>query len=121
MRQIAVIAASALLALAVAAKAQAAGGDAKQQAQEVFNNRCSACHGAQGKGDGVASKSLTPAPRNFVDTAWQKTVSDDYIEKIIREGGASVGKSPLMPPNPDLNAQPQVVTELRLVVRAFGK
>lgn len=104
-----------------AAAAQAAGGDAKQQAQEIFAGRCTPCHGAQGKGDGAASKGLTPPPRNFSDPAWQQSVTDDHIEKIIKYGGAAVGKSPAMPANPDLNAKPQVVIELREIVRGFGK
>ena len=60
-------------------------------------------------------------PRNFSDPAWQKSVTDEHIETIIKYGGAAVGKSPAMPANPDLNSKPQVVTELRLIVRGFGK
>lgn len=116
------IAATLLSASLVAAPPRAsAQGDAKQQAQEIFAGRCTPCHGAQGKGDGAASKGLTPPPRNFSDPAWQKSVTDDHIEKIIKYGGAAVGKSPAMPANPDLNAKPQVVTELREIVRGFGK
>lgn len=96
-----------------------AGGDAKAQAQEIFANRCTPCHGASGKGDGPASKGLTPPPRNFSDPAWQASVTDDYIEKIIKYGGAAVGKSPAMPANPDLMAKPQVVTELKNIVRSL--
>ena len=98
-----------------------AGGDAKQQAQEIFNGRCTPCHGPNGKGDGPASKGLTPPPRNFSDPAWQKSVTDEHIETIIKYGGAAVGKSPAMPANPDLNSKPQVVIELRQIVRGFGK
>jgi mono/diheme cytochrome c family protein len=127
MKRIGAMTAATLLALAVAATApsraaaQAAGGDAKQQAQEIFNGRCTPCHGPSGKGDGAASKGLTPPPRNFSDPAWQKSVTDEHIEKIIKYGGAAVGKSPAMPANPDLNAKPQVVIELRQIVRGFGK
>jgi mono/diheme cytochrome c family protein len=126
MKRMHAITASTLLALALAAAApdraaaQAAGGDAKAQAQDIFKNRCTPCHGATGKGDGAASAGLTPPPRNFGDPAWQKSVTDDHIEKIIKFGGAAVGKSPAMPANPDLMAKPQVVTELKNVVRGFG-
>lgn len=95
------------------------GGDPKAQAQEIFANRCTPCHGPSGKGDGPASKGLTPPPRNFGDPAWQDSVTDDHIEKIIKFGGAAVGKSPAMPANPDLMAKPQVVTELKNIVRGF--
>lgn len=119
------ITAATLLALAVAvaperAAAQGAGGDAKAQAQEIFANRCTPCHGPKGHGDGPASKGLTPPPRNFGDPAWQQSVTDDHIEKIIKFGGAAVGKSPAMPANPDLMAKPQVVTELKNIVRGLG-
>ncbi|MBX3025954.1 c-type cytochrome [bacterium] len=116
-----IAAALALSPLALPYRAAAQGGDARQQAQEIFAGRCTPCHGAQGKGDGAASKGLTPPPRNFSDPAWQQSVTDDHIEKIIKYGGAAVGKSPAMPANPDLNAKPQVVIELREIVRGFGK
>jgi mono/diheme cytochrome c family protein len=126
MKWICAMTAATLIAFAVAmaapsqAAAQAAGGDAKQQALEIFNGRCTPCHGPNGKGDGPASKGLTPPPRNFSDPEWQKSVTDDHIEKIIKFGGAAVGKSPAMPANPDLTAKPQVVSELRQIVRGFG-
>jgi hypothetical protein len=30
-------------------------------------------------------------------------LSNDHIRKVIKEGGASVGKSPIMPPQADLS------------------
>lgn len=101
------------------AAAPAAGG-AGQQAKAIFDQRCTPCHGAGGAGDGVASASLTPKPRNFTDGAWQASVDDAYLEKIIKYGGAAVGKSPSMPGNPDLN-DPAVLTALKDVVRSLKK
>jgi mono/diheme cytochrome c family protein len=86
--------------------------------QEIFTQRCVACHGANGQGDGPASASLNPKPRRFADPDWQKEVSNEYIEKIIKLGGAAVGKSAAMPSNPDLN-DPNVVAGLRTIVRGF--
>jgi hypothetical protein len=51
---------------------------------------------------------------------WQKSVTDEHLAKIILEGGAAVGLSPLMPPNPDLADKPQVVDALVAVIRSFG-
>jgi mono/diheme cytochrome c family protein len=93
---------------------------AKKEAQEIFASRCTPCHGAKGHGDGPASSGLTPPPRNLSDPEWQKSVTDDHIEKIIKFGGAAVGKSVAMPPNPDLMSKPQVVSGLRELVRSFG-
>jgi mono/diheme cytochrome c family protein len=89
-----------------------------EKGKEIFAQRCVACHGATGGGDGPASAALSPKPRKFADPDWQKQVTDEYIEKIVKLGGASVGKSPAMPSNPDLN-DPQVVAGLRTVVRSF--
>ena len=86
--------------------------------KEIFAQRCVPCHGATGHGDGPASASLNPKPRVFADPAWQSQVTDEYIEKIVKLGGAAVGKSPAMPSNPDLN-DPTVVAGLRTVVRGF--
>ena len=94
-------------------------GDPVAKAVEIFNQRCVPCHGATGQGDGVASKGLTPPPRNFGDPAWQASVTDEHIEKIIRYGGAAVGKAPAMPANPDLT-DPAVLAALRAHVRSLG-
>jgi len=111
------LAAGCLAALLAAAPATAS--DADKEAQEIYAGRCTPCHGAKGAGDGAASAGLTPKPRNFSDPAWQASVTDEHIEKIIKFGGVAVGKSPAMPGNPDLNAKPQVVIELREIVRDF--
>lgn len=94
---------------------------AQKAADELFANRCTPCHGVAGRGDGAASASLTPRPRNFHDPAWQKSVPDEYIEKIIQYGGSAVGKSAAMPANPDLGDKPDVVAALRKKLRAFGQ
>jgi len=94
--------------------------DPAAKAKEIFANRCVPCHGSIGQGDGPASASLNPKPRKYADKAWQASVTDEYIEKIIKLGGAAVGKSPAMPNNPDLN-DPAVVAALKDIVRSFGK
>lgn len=93
--------------------------DPKREAQEVFASRCAACHGPAGQGDGPASAALKPKPRDLQDPAWQRSVTDQHIERIIEGGGAAVGKSPLMPPNPDLAGRP-VIQALREHVRGLG-
>ncbi len=89
-------------------------------AKQVFAERCSACHGPSGKGDGPASAALNPKPRNYGDKAWQASVTDEQIRKTIIYGGAAVGKSPVMPSSPDLDGKPEVVDGLVKMVRAFG-
>jgi hypothetical protein len=95
-------------------------GEAQAQAMSIMNQRCTPCHGSSGKGDGPASASLNPKPRNWTDRAWQKVTPNEEIEKAIVYGGAAVGKSAAMPANPDLQDKPQVVVALRNLVRGFA-
>lgn len=103
-----------------AAAAPAAAGDPKAEADQIFTTRCAVCHGATGKGDGVGAAALNPKPRDYADAAWQKSVTDDVLAKVILEGGAAIGKSPLMAPSPDLKDKPEVVKALVAKVRAFA-
>lgn len=72
------------------------------QGATIFEMRCSVCHGREGKGDGPASRNAAISPRDLTDSNWQQSVSDEQIGKVIRNGGPVIGKSPAMPPNPDL-------------------
>ena len=92
---------------------------AMEQAQTIFATRCAMCHGSGGKGDGPAGAALNPHPRDMTDAAWQKSVTDEHIEQIIAGGGPAVGKSPMMPANPDLASKPDVIKALRQLVRSF--
>jgi cytochrome c551/c552 len=92
-----------------------------QQAKLLFDNVCSTCHGLDGTGNGPASESLNPKPRNYTDAAWQSATTDDDLKKIIVEGGQAVGKSGMMPPQPQLKDQPQVLAEIVKIIRGFGK
>lgn len=112
--------AAAPVATAKSPAPQAASAPAKL-AEEIFVSRCVTCHGPQGKGDGPGSLGLVPPPRNLSDAAWQATVTDEYLEKIIAYGGIAVGKSAGMPPNPDLMAKKEVVAALRAKVRSLAK
>jgi mono/diheme cytochrome c family protein len=67
-----------------------------------YAERCAACHGERGRGDGIASSSLTPRPRDFSDARWWGARSDAEIAAIIRDGGARHGLSAAMPAQADL-------------------
>ena len=66
-------------------------------AKGAFGTTCVTCHGATGAGNGPASAALNPKPANFSTAAFWEGKTDAELLKAIREGGASVGKSPLMP------------------------
>jgi len=102
------------------ATAPAAGG-AAEEARSMFTTLCSTCHGTSGTGDGPAAANLDPKPRNYTDKAWQASVTDEQLKQIILGGGASVGKSAMMPASPQLQDKPEVVAELVKIVRSFGK
>ena len=95
--------------------------DPTAEAAEIYESRCTVCHGKTGKGDGDGSAALDPKPRDFTLAEWQESVTDDHIQKIVVYGGAGVGKSPTMPANPDLDAKPEVVKELVVYVRNLAK
>jgi cytochrome c551/c552 len=91
------------------------------ESRGIFSQRCATCHGADGKGNGPAAAALSPKPRNYTDKHWQASVTDDQLKQTIVGGGASVGKSAMMPPNPDLTNKPDVVAGLVTMVRSFGQ
>jgi len=57
---------------------------------------CSPCHGTRGNGRGPMVVLLNPKPTRHSDTAYMKALSDDYLFRLIRDGGPAVGKSPMM-------------------------
>jgi mono/diheme cytochrome c family protein len=90
------------------------------EAKKLAETRCANCHGPAGKGDGPSGATLNPRPRDLTTKEWQKSVSDAQVRSIILKGGPALGKSPLMPANPDLESKSQVVDELVRIVRGYG-
>jgi hypothetical protein len=112
--------AAVLCLIASVSPAQEIPAAATAEADTVWAQRCTTCHGGGGKGDGAAAAALTPKPRDFTLAAWQTSVTDEHIEKTILEGGQAVGLSMLMVANPDLAAKPDVVKALRAHVRSLA-
>jgi mono/diheme cytochrome c family protein len=77
--------------------------DSGATGQKIFQTRCFVCHGRDGRGSGPASQGLPQKPQDLTDPTWQGNVTDDQIKTVIRAGGAIMGKSGAMPPNPDLS------------------
>lgn len=114
------IALGTLAALGACSKAKPKAYAIPDESRDIFTKRCAACHGETGRGDGPAAANLNPKPRDYTNAAWQASVTDDQLRSIIVSGGFAVGKSPLMPPNPDLESSPAVVEGLVGIVRSFG-
>lgn len=86
------------MAMAFAAPASAAD-DAKLKATaHLYDTYCAQCHGVQRNGKGVNTVGLSVQPRDHSDNKGMSSIPLDEMSKAIRDGGASVNKSALMPP-----------------------
>ena len=72
---------------------------------KLYQTRCAPCHGPDGKAATPTAQALNPKPRDHTDGAYVNQLSHEHLVKVIKNGGPAVGKSPIMPPNPDLNDQ----------------
>lgn len=90
------------------------------EADKKFNAICAICHGKDGKGDVPAVANYPVKPKDLTDPEWQASVDDDYLRKIIVEGGAAVGKSALMTGAPDLKDKPELLEAVVAKVRGMA-
>ena len=63
-----------------------------------FVSYCMSCHGAEGRGDGMLAESLDVTPRNLSNAQFMSSKTDEYLFKVIKEGGAAVGLTENMTP-----------------------
>ncbi len=84
--------------------------------RQIFQERCSMCHGPDGRGDGPAGQTLNPKPRNFHDAAYMNGLTDQYIHDTILNGKPGTA----MPAHRGLLSESQV-RSVMLVVRSFAK
>ena len=82
------------------------------------HERWSPCHGSDGKARTSMAQGMSPTPRNHTDGASRHRLSDAHMATVITQGGAAVGTSPLMPPQPDLS--PQQLADLVAFVRTLA-
>ena len=61
----------------------------------TYQNLCRSCHGSSGHGDGPVGMFLKPKPANLAEEVTEH--DDDYLFKVIKEGGPAVGRSAGMP------------------------
>lgn len=92
---------------------------ARADAQKIWDERCTNCHGPRGLGDGPGALTLPVRPRALADSVWQASVSDEHIAAVIVDGGESVGLDGMMAANPDLKAKPAVLRALVEHVRSL--
>lgn len=64
--------------------------------EAAYKTNCISCHGEKGQGDGVAAGQINPKPTNFADKANAERLTDEWVYKMIKDGGAKHGKSEMM-------------------------
>ncbi len=94
--------------------------DQSNAGEQKYAQFCVACHGADGTASGPAAAAMNPKPRNFTDAAWQDSVDDAHIAKVIKEGGAAVGLSPTMAPWGAVVSDEEI-TQIIAKIRGFKK
>ena len=68
----------------------------ESQGQHLFLRYCATCHGDEAHGDGQNASNLSPPPPDL--TASKNIQDAALLRKVITEGSAAVGRSPLSPP-----------------------
>jgi mono/diheme cytochrome c family protein len=66
------------------------------QGKHLFAQYCSTCHGDEGKGDGQNASNLNPSPPDL--TSSKNARDGAYLRRVIAQGSAAIGRSPLSPP-----------------------
>lgn len=90
---------------------------AEGQGKRLFDQYCATCHGDGGKGDGQNASNLNPP---VPDLTTSKNLADGaYLRRVIAEGSAAVGRSPLSPPW-GRSLRPQEIEYVTLYCRALA-
>jgi mono/diheme cytochrome c family protein len=108
-------------AAAAADSEDVAGDDATMaRARQIFAMQCQHCHGPRGRGDGPMGKQMNPGPRDYGSKEWQQSVTDERIAEVIVKGGQGTGLNPMMPANPTLASQPELLDAMVKLIRSFA-
>lgn len=79
----------------------------------TYDDKCAACHGPLGKGDGPAAAALNPKPANLADKAFMTGLPIDCHFYVVNEGVKNTG----MPPWKSLGAD--VIWKVIIYERSF--
>ena len=58
-----------------------------QKGKEIYEKKCTLCHGVKGDGDGPVSAGLNPKPTNFKDSHGEKMTDGEHFWKITTGRG----------------------------------
>lgn len=91
---------------------------AESQGKRLFDAYCVTCHGDRGQGDGQNASNLVPPPPDLMTS---KNMADAaYVRKVIAQGSAAAGRSPLSPPY-DRSLTAGQIDYLTQYCRALGR
>lgn len=70
-----------------------------QAGKDNFTANCSPCHGESGKGDGPLADTIGEGvkPSNLSDARLLSSRTEEFLFKVVKSGGVSVGLSESMP------------------------
>jgi cytochrome c553 len=68
----------------------------ESQGRLLFVHYCATCHGDEARGDGQNASNLNPPPADL--TASKSSRDIILLRRVITEGSAAIGRSPLSPP-----------------------
>lgn len=108
--------------LAVLAQLAPAGAYAADAAngKQLYRAFCAQCHGLTGTGGGVNALTMDVEPRDHTDSREMGARTDADLFKAIKEGGAAVNKSVLMP-NWDANMSDAEIHDVVAYLRVLSK
>jgi mono/diheme cytochrome c family protein len=69
-----------------------------KRGKALYEYYCALCHGKQGDADGFNATNLKTPPTRHTDPILMGTLSDAQVQRVIKEGGQALGRSPQMPP-----------------------
>lgn len=67
------------------------------QGRLLYERYCVQCHGVEGTGKGINAPHMSVFPRDHTDRTEMMGRSDEELFRVIRNGGASINQSVLMP------------------------
>jgi len=69
-----------------------------RRGKAIFEEKgtCFACHGKEGRGDGLAAAGLDPSPRNFTNPAFHGLRTDGELFWVIQHGSPGTAMMPMV-------------------------
>ena len=84
-----------------------------QKGKEIYGQKCAACHGATGEGNGPAGSALKPKPANLKESLKEKITDGDFFWRI------STGRGPM--PSFEKQLTKTEIWEVINYIRTFKK